>query len=93
VTQSSQIAGMLGPALSMLTESERTAFILRHYEESSIEEIAQILGVQTGAAKQTVYRAVQKLRTALEPAWGFRPSELNPTGFRPTGFKPTGFKR
>jgi RNA polymerase sigma-70 factor (ECF subfamily) len=70
LTQSSQIAGMLGPALGMLTEAERTAFILRHYEESSIEQIAQVLGVQSGAAKQTVFRAVQKLRTALEPAWG-----------------------
>lgn len=70
LTQSSQIAAMLGPALRMLSDAERTAFILRHYEECSIDEIARTLGLQTGAAKQTVFRAVQKLRTALEPAWG-----------------------
>lgn len=70
LTQSSQFADMLGPALRMLSDAERTAFILRHYEECSIEEIARTLGLQTGAAKQTVFRAVQKLRTALEPAWG-----------------------
>jgi RNA polymerase sigma-70 factor (ECF subfamily) len=70
LTQSGQIAAMLGPALNMLTDNERTAFILRHYEGSPIEEIARTLGLQTGAAKQTVFRAVQKLRTALEPAWG-----------------------
>jgi RNA polymerase sigma-70 factor, ECF subfamily len=72
LTQSGEIASMLGPALTMLSDAERTAFILRHYEGCAIEEIAGILGVQTNAAKQTVFRAVQKLRTALEPAWGTR---------------------
>ena len=60
LTESGQIASMLGPALDMLTESERTAFILRHYEGSPIDDIARTLGVQPGAAKQTIYRAVQK---------------------------------
>jgi RNA polymerase sigma-70 factor (ECF subfamily) len=72
LTQSGEIAAMLGPALRMLSDAERTAFILRHYEHCPIEEIARTLGLQTGAAKQTVFRAVQKLRTALEPAWGAR---------------------
>ncbi|MGC2657215.1 MAG: sigma-70 family RNA polymerase sigma factor [Bryobacteraceae bacterium] len=72
LTQSGELASMLGPALKMLTDAERTAFILRHYEGSSIEDIARTLGLQTGAAKQTVFRAVQKLRGALEPAWGVR---------------------
>jgi RNA polymerase sigma-70 factor (ECF subfamily) len=70
LTQSNQIAAMLGPALNMLSDAERTAFILRHYEGSPIEEIARTLGLQNNAAKQTIFRAVQKLRTALEPAWG-----------------------
>ncbi len=70
LTQDRQFTAMLGPALDMLTEAERTAFILRHYENSPVEEIATALGTQPGAAKQTVFRAVQKLRTALEPAWG-----------------------
>jgi RNA polymerase sigma-70 factor (ECF subfamily) len=41
---------------------------MRHYEGVGIEEIARALGVQAGAAKHTVFRAVQKLRRALEPA-------------------------
>jgi RNA polymerase sigma-70 factor (ECF subfamily) len=49
---------------------ERTAFLLRHYEGCGTDEIARALGVQTNAAKQTVFRAVQKLRRALEPVWG-----------------------
>ncbi|HMF77735.1 MAG TPA: sigma-70 family RNA polymerase sigma factor [Bryobacteraceae bacterium] len=70
LTQSGEIAGLLEPALQQLSESERTAFVLRHYEGQPIEEIAQTLGVRTNAAKHSVFRAVQKLRRALEPAWG-----------------------
>ena len=49
---------------------ERAAFVLRHYEGCGIEEIARTLGVQANAAKQSIFRAVQKLRRVLEPARG-----------------------
>jgi RNA polymerase sigma-70 factor (ECF subfamily) len=70
LTQSNQVARMLEPALEKLSENERAAFVLRHYEGSSIEEIARVLGIQTSAAKHSVFRAVQKLRRSLAPAWG-----------------------
>jgi RNA polymerase sigma-70 factor (ECF subfamily) len=67
---SEEIAELLEPALNQLSEMERAAFILRHCEGCDIEEIARTLGVQPNAAKHSVFRAVQKLRRALEPAWG-----------------------
>jgi RNA polymerase sigma-70 factor, ECF subfamily len=70
LTQSGQIAALIEPALKTLTETERTAFVLRHYEGCDIEEIARTMGVRTNAAKHSVFRAVQKVRRALEPAWG-----------------------
>lgn len=70
LTRSGQLAGLLGPALEQLSDAERTAFVLRHYEGHDIEEIARVLGVNKGAAKHSVFRAVQKLRRVLEPAWG-----------------------
>src|ERR1700691_1003042 len=70
LTRSKQLAGMLDRALEQLTEAERTAFLLRHYEGCNIEQIAKVLGVGNSAAKHSVFRAVQKLRGALEPAWG-----------------------
>lgn len=70
LSESEQIAGLLEPALKRLTEMERAAFVLRHYEGCGIEEIARTLGVESNAAKHSVFRAVQKLRRALEPAWG-----------------------
>jgi RNA polymerase sigma-70 factor (ECF subfamily) len=68
VAFSHELQGLLGPALSRLSATERAAFVLRHYEGMCIEDIGQALGVQAGAAKHSVFRAVQKLRRALEPA-------------------------
>ncbi|MBV8811153.1 MAG: sigma-70 family RNA polymerase sigma factor [Acidobacteriaceae bacterium] len=70
LTQSNQITNRLEDALKRLSEIERIAFVLRHYEGHDIEQIAAALGVQPNAAKHSVFRAVQKLRRALEPAWG-----------------------
>ena len=54
-------------ALSRLTERERAAFVLRHLEGMAIEEIADVLKIGPNAVKQTVFRAVQKLRRELAP--------------------------
>ena len=69
LTHSGQIAELIEPALQQLTETERIAFILRHYEGCDIDEIARTLGVQANAAKHSVFRAVQKMRRALEPVY------------------------
>ena len=53
-------------ALAGLSARERTAFVLRHFEGVSIPEIGRMLGLRTSATKNTVFRAVQKLRRALE---------------------------
>jgi len=62
---SGEIGLLQAAALNSLTADERTAFVLRHLENCTTEEIAAALGVQPNAAKQTVFRAVQKLRTRL----------------------------
>ena len=54
-------------SLDELTPQERAAFTLRHREGRSIEEIGRTLGLQRSAAKHAVFRAVKKLRVALEP--------------------------
>jgi RNA polymerase sigma-70 factor, ECF subfamily len=54
-------------AMATLSAVERTAFVMRHYEGCSIEEIGEVLGLNTGATKNSVFRAVEKLRRHLEP--------------------------
>jgi RNA polymerase sigma-70 factor (ECF subfamily) len=67
--ESRQLAGLLAPALSRLSALERAAFVLRHYEGFDVHHIAEALGVNGNAAKQSIFRAVQKLRRALRPVW------------------------
>jgi len=52
-------------ALAELSPSERAAFVLRHYEGQSIPEISKALGKRDNATKQSIFRAVRKLRRAL----------------------------
>jgi RNA polymerase sigma-70 factor (ECF subfamily) len=54
-------------AMNDLSPTERTAFVLRHFEGLCMEEVSRVLECQPGAAKHSVFRAVQKLRRALEP--------------------------
>jgi RNA polymerase sigma-70 factor, ECF subfamily len=64
---SGEIAAMQRAALSCLTPTERAAFVLRHMEDRTTEEIGAALGMRPNAAKQAVFRAVQKLRRRLAP--------------------------
>jgi RNA polymerase sigma-70 factor (ECF subfamily) len=64
---SREIESMQKAAMQCLTATEQTAFVLRHIEERSTEEIAAALHIAPNAAKQAVFRAVQKLRRSLAP--------------------------
>jgi RNA polymerase sigma-70 factor (ECF subfamily) len=54
-------------ALGGLSPVERAAFVLRHFEGMSIEEISGALGLRSNAAKHSIFRAVRKMRRALAP--------------------------
>ena len=54
-------------ALAELTPSQRLAFLLRHYEGMSYEEIANAMNCSTGTVKKGVSRAIVKLRARLAP--------------------------
>ncbi len=62
---SSEIGTMQAFAMHSLTPVERVAFVLRHVEECSCEEIGTALQIAPNAAKQAVFRAVHKLRRRL----------------------------
>jgi len=64
---SAELAAKMRQALDELTPAERTAIVMRHWEGCAIEEIAAVLKSNTNATKNTVFRAVAKLRKALEP--------------------------
>jgi RNA polymerase sigma-70 factor (ECF subfamily) len=53
-------------AMNTMSPLERVTFTLRHFEGCSINDIAQTVGIGHNAAKQHIFRAVRKLRLALE---------------------------
>lgn len=65
-----QIQQRVSAAMEELSDLERSAFILRHFEGLSIEEIGGMLGTSLNATKHSIFRAVQKLRKRLEPLVG-----------------------
>lgn len=64
---SGEVRQRVTDALSALSPMERAAFVLRHFEGLSIEEIGETLGLRTNATKHSIFRAVRKVRAALEP--------------------------
>jgi len=67
---SAEVQNRLRTAFSRLSALERAAFTLRHFEGRSIDEIARALNLKTNATKHSIFRAVKKLRVALEPFVG-----------------------
>ena len=64
---SGEVRERVTEAMEELSAAERTAFVLRHFEGMGIEEVSRVLGCQPSAAKHSIFRAVQKLRRALDP--------------------------
>ncbi len=53
--------------MELLSPTERTAFVLRHQQGMSIREIGAVLESSDNAVKNTIFRAVRKLRERLQP--------------------------
>jgi RNA polymerase sigma-70 factor, ECF subfamily len=54
-------------AVGELPPLQREALILFEYEEMSLAEIAEVAGADVGTVKSRLYRARERLRTALAP--------------------------
>ena len=65
---SAELGREIEAQLARMSAIERTAFVLRHHEGCSIEDISQTLSLSESASKQAIFRAVRKLRAVLEPA-------------------------
>jgi RNA polymerase sigma-70 factor (ECF subfamily) len=67
---STEVQERINGAMSALSRMERAAFVLRHFEGQSIDDISRALGLKTNATKHSIFRAVRKMRVALEPLVG-----------------------
>lgn len=55
-------------ALQQLDDEHREAFLLKHVEELSYDEMSELTGASVSALKMRVLRARERLRALLEPA-------------------------
>ncbi|MGB4858655.1 MAG: RNA polymerase sigma factor [Dokdonella sp.] len=62
-----EIGRRIADEMERLTPLERAAFVMRHHEGESLEVIGRTLSLNNSASKQAIFRAVRKLRGALEP--------------------------
>lgn len=56
---------VLDDAMHELSETDRSAVVLRFFEERSLKEVGLALGLNENAARMRVDRALEKLRTVL----------------------------
>ena len=68
-----EVRTRLTQAMKRMSVLERSAFTLRHFEGMSIDEIGRALDLDASAAKQSVFRAVKKVREALGRDPSLRP--------------------
>jgi RNA polymerase sigma-70 factor (ECF subfamily) len=71
-----QVERRLAAALDRLSARQRAVFTLRHFEDRSLEEIADILKLDVGTVKAHMFRALAKLRHELQDLYGFRGGQL-----------------
>ncbi|MCP5110622.1 MAG: RNA polymerase sigma factor [bacterium] len=61
-----EISGRLAEALEKLSPRQRAVFLLKHYEDRRLDEIAEILELDLGTVKAHMARALAKLRGLLQ---------------------------
>lgn len=63
----SEKVGMVREAINKLPEKQRSALILREYDQLDYQEIASILGQSVSAVKSLLFRARSSVKSQLEP--------------------------
>ena len=56
----------LEAAMKYLTVEEKNIILLKYYEDLTLQQIAETLDMKLGTVKTILYRALRKLRKALE---------------------------
>ncbi len=64
-TLSREIRERLQRAMESLSPRQRSIFVLKHFEELSIPEIAELTGLDAGTIKSHLFRAAHKIRERL----------------------------
>jgi RNA polymerase sigma-70 factor (ECF subfamily) len=64
-TDHTNVQHQIEKALNQLAPREKTVFVMRHYNDFPLKEIAEILHLSSGSVKSYLFRAVQKIQKEL----------------------------
>jgi RNA polymerase sigma-70 factor (ECF subfamily) len=65
--EAGQLQERIARALEKVSPQEKAVFLLRHYEDLMLKDIASTLGLSIGAVKSYLFRAVRKIQKELGP--------------------------
>lgn len=65
--EDADLHGHIKEALQELSPRQRLVFLLKHYEEFKLREIAQMTGLSEGTVKKYLFEATSRIRTRLSP--------------------------
>jgi len=69
LASSSELEGRIRAAVMTLPPRQQQVFVLRHFEDLPLKQIAAIQQTSLGAVKATLFQAVRKLRASLADYW------------------------
>ncbi len=84
-----EVSPHLDEAMEKIPEADRTAIVLRYFEDRPVRELAARLGLSEEAAKKRVSRALEKLRGVLERRGIKSSSSLLGTALLASAVQPT----
>jgi RNA polymerase sigma-70 factor (ECF subfamily) len=69
--QRAELTSLVTTALDDMNETDREVLALRHFEELTNKETAEVLGIEPKAASIRYVRALEKLKLILKQVPGF----------------------
>jgi RNA polymerase sigma-70 factor (ECF subfamily) len=63
--EASQLQARIARALEKVSPQEKAVFVLRHYDDFLLKDIAAALGLSIGSVKSYLFRAVRKLQKEM----------------------------
>lgn len=66
IQQKSELREKIDQTLKTLSDQQRMVFILKHYQQLTIREIAEHLSITEGGVKKQLFRAVNSMKDSLK---------------------------
>jgi len=75
--ENSLLQARIEKALEKVSSQERSVFLLRHYNELMLNEIAETMQISIGSVKSYLFRCIRKLQKELDIPRTSAPREVN----------------